>query len=127
MLRSLSVLLATGATLAVAVTPADAAKRRSCPNVRYAPMYKTITKVSVTNAGCTTARRVVLAYERAITSGYSPSTGETRTGVCFGAKSFGECTIKVDGRKYLCNRPEGSGSTLPATCTRRTVTVRFRG
>lgn len=83
------------------------------------PTTKTITKVSIADGNCSTARRVVLAYERAITSSYSPTNGTSRTGVCFPRQTFGACTIAVNGRRYQCNRPEGSGLTLPATCKRQ--------
>jgi hypothetical protein len=109
------------------VGSSDAATRHPCKNLRYVPMHRTITEISVENSGCATAHRVALAYERAITSSYSVSTGATRNGVCFPRQSFGQCTITVLGRRYLCNRPEGSGYTLPAICTRKFVRVRFRG
>lgn len=108
-----------------AAAPAAGAATRHCSSYYYKPQYKRVTSITIAGGSCATAHGIVLAYENAITSSYGSSG--SRTGVCFGAHSFGRCDIKYRGRKYACNRPVASGSAVPATCTRKDLHLRFRG
>lgn len=72
---------------------------KHCRNTYFAPLYTKITKISARGAGCSAARDLSLAYERAVTQslGANPHSGH-----CFGAHSYGNCTVEQKGRKYKC-------------------------
>jgi hypothetical protein len=117
--------LLAGLLVAAPSVGAATAPTHACAPYYFAPQYKHVTHITVRGGTCRTARHVVAAYEHAITQTISSSGGST--GVCFGAKSFGRCTISYAGRHYDCNRPLAPGRAIPATCTRRTFVVHFRG
>jgi hypothetical protein len=114
------VLLLGVAPSAGAVTPS-----KKCSPYYFAPMYKHVTKITIRGGSCTTAHRIVGTYERAIVSTIGQSGSSS--GVCFGRHTFGKCTITYNGRKYSCSRPVAGGTTVPAVCTRKGLTVHFKG
>ena len=72
---------------------------KHCKDTYFAPLYLKIVQISSKGAGCSAARELSLAYERAVTesSGAHPHTGH-----CFGAHSYGNCTVQSKGKKYDC-------------------------
>jgi hypothetical protein len=72
---------------------------KHCPGTYFAPMYLHIEKISAQGAGCSAARDLSLAYERAVTSSIG---AHAHSGHCFGAHSYGHCTVQQKGKTYDC-------------------------
>lgn len=75
------------------------ARRDHCRNTYYSPLYKRITKITARGAHCGTARKLTFTYMRAVSS----SSGAVNfTGHCFGAHSYGYCTVHYRHRAWKC-------------------------
>ena len=72
---------------------------KHCPGTYFAPMYLHIEKISAQGVGCSAARGLSLAYERAVTSSIG---AHAHSGHCFGAHSYGHCTVQQKGKSYDC-------------------------
>jgi hypothetical protein len=73
---------------------------KHCPGTYFAPLYTHIKKISAQGTGCSAARDLSLAYMRATTS--SSGAKGSHTGHCFGAHSYGHCTVQQKGNSYDC-------------------------
>jgi hypothetical protein len=73
---------------------------KHCPGTYFAPLYTHIKKISAQGVGCSAARELSLAYERATTNSFGPGGGHT--GHCFGAHSYGECKVQLKGKEWDC-------------------------
>ena len=84
------------ALLAAAFAPAAPAATSQCRNLEQ------ITHVTASGVACSTARHVVLAYERAVTS--TRAGHVLRRGKCFGRLSLPGpgCVVAYRTRHYVC-------------------------
>lgn len=118
-------LLLLAATGAPSSAPAAGAMTKHCSNVYYAPMYQTIKEISARGAGCTVAHGVVHSYLYATTSSYGG--GKSHTGPCYGAHSYGACTVRYRKRDYHCYHfdiyPKRTRGLV--RCTRNDILVKF--
>jgi hypothetical protein len=98
-LALLALALAATAPAQGAARQAGQAKTHHCRNTYYAPLYTKITKITERGARCGTARKLTYTYMRAVSS----SSGAVNfTGHCFGAHSYGPCTVHYRGRAWHC-------------------------
>jgi hypothetical protein len=95
-IAAVSIALATSASVAFAAGP----KFHSCRNARYAPQFLTITHIFQAGTSCAVAHGVALGYENAVTQSFTSKGG--RTGVCFGAHSYGNCTFRYAHQSWHC-------------------------
>lgn len=97
---------------------------KHCRNTYYSPQYLTIKRISAQGTGCTMARGLSLAYMRAVTEsiGAHPHSGH-----CFGAHSYGHCTVQQKGKKFDCFHfdPVPAKKRGLVRCTAGTSVVKF--
>lgn len=112
------------ASLGPASSPAAGAKLTHCTNVRYPPLYLTIKRVAEHGTSCGTAHQVALGYMRATTQSIG---AHSHTGHCFGAHSYGSCTVHHRKQVFDCFhfQPVPAKHRGLVRCTRGETLVKF--
>jgi hypothetical protein len=98
---------------------------KHCPGTYFAPLYTHIEKISAQGAGCSAARELSLAYMRAITNSYGAKG--SHTGHCFGAHSYGHCSMQQKGKTYDCFHFQGVPAKTQGLvrCTAGAAVIKF--
>jgi hypothetical protein len=127
MKRTIAALLVSSIAVLAFSSPGASAHQagpKHCRNTYFSPQYLTIKKISAQGTGCTTARGLSLAYMRAVTMsvGAHPHSGH-----CFGAHSYGHCTVQQKGKKFDCFHfdPVPSKKRGLVRCTAGPTVVKF--